>query len=946
MRSLATPLIVFALMIVTAGLVDFVDRSSDPGPVELLAENEIRHDAPFKPAGSDDAQAPHSWDGGPEDEDLASRRSWELMRLADPRTGRIPPDIHRREREFVRDLPQRRESALLEAAGPTRVNLAASWRSRGPWNVGGRTRALAIDVSDPSYQTVLAGGASGGMWRSTDDGLSWTLQTGSSQLHSVTCIAQDVRAGHENVWYYGTGEWRGGTTLEATYLGDGIFKSVDGGQTWALLPSTSGAPPNRLSNDFQLVHRLAIDPSNLVEDEVYAATYGRIMRSVDGGDTFVPVLGQSDAVSSLWTEVVVSSSGVVYATKSSTSSGAIQGIYRSPDGLAWTEITPSWAPRFRRVVLALAPADQNILYCMLEAEPNSRDDVRLYKYTYVSGDGSGAGGIWEDRSLEMRRLPVATTTTVVDTQSNYNMLLAIHPSSPDIVYLGARHLWRSTDGFATADHITHIGGAGSDYRQWDMHSLVFRPGSGAVAYTGSDVGVHKTLDALAPAPVWENLNHGYNTTQHYTVYLDEDAPGNPVLTGGMQDNGSWATFSTLSDVDWIDHTGADGGYGGIYDTTEAVGTYFYSWQNGPIVRLKVDNQTGAWISGTQCHPTDAGDFLFINPYMLDPLDHRIIYMATSRGIWRNNDHTAIPEYTGGPVMTNWEHLTTEPRGQYISALDVSRGAARVLYYGTADGTVWKLENATTAPAGSAPSRLVNIPEIMGSYVSGIAIHPDDEQEVLLSCSNYEAVSLFHTIYGGASWQAVEGNLGGEGGPAVFDVAIFPNPDGGGDIYFAATSTGLYSTSELAGPNTIWHLEAPDSIGNALVHRLATRPADGTIAAATYGKGIYSIFTGLSTAVDETPQTGRTVLAQNYPNPFNPQTTIHYEISASGQIDLTVFDVAGRRVKTLASGFVEAGQHDAQWDGRDEAGERVASGVYLYRLRAGDHVETKRMVMVK
>jgi flagellar hook assembly protein FlgD len=83
-----------------------------------------------------------------------------------------------------------------------------------------------------------------------------------------------------------------------------------------------------------------------------------------------------------------------------------------------------------------------------------------------------------------------------------------------------------------------------------------------------------------------------------------------------------------------------------------------------------------------------------------------------------------------------------------------------------------------------------------------------------------------------------------------------------------------------------------------------------------------------------------------PNPFNPQTTISYSLGAAGDGELAIYDLAGRRVKTLVSGYVDAGQHEAQWGGRDEQGRRVASGVYLYRLVAGDFVETRRMVLLK
>jgi hypothetical protein len=83
-----------------------------------------------------------------------------------------------------------------------------------------------------------------------------------------------------------------------------------------------------------------------------------------------------------------------------------------------------------------------------------------------------------------------------------------------------------------------------------------------------------------------------------------------------------------------------------------------------------------------------------------------------------------------------------------------------------------------------------------------------------------------------------------------------------------------------------------------------------------------------------------------PNPFNPQTTITYSMRKGGRVELRVIDVLGRRVRTLASGFVQAGEHDVVWNGRDDSGERVAPGVYLYRLSTEDVVETRKLVLLK
>ncbi len=88
------------------------------------------------------------------------------------------------------------------------------------------------------------------------------------------------------------------------------------------------------------------------------------------------------------------------------------------------------------------------------------------------------------------------------------------------------------------------------------------------------------------------------------------------------------------------------------------------------------------------------------------------------------------------------------------------------------------------------------------------------------------------------------------------------------------------------------------------------------------------------------------LKQNYPNPFNPVTNIGFAISDFGFVELKVFDTAGRLVKTLVSENRDAGVHSVQWDATDDVGVKVASGIYLYQLKAANYVEVKKMALLK
>ncbi len=445
----------------------------------------------------------------------AERIVWERIRLADPNTGEVPRNIRQKEMIFAKTLPK--SKALSKA----------NWVHRGPYNVGGRTRALAMDVLDEN--TLLAGGASGGMYRSTDGGQSWIMTTDANQLHNVSCVSQDIRIGKEHIWYFGSGELRGSSASGggAYYQGNGIYKSEDGGLSWDSISVTATNTPHNFDSDFDFIWNIETDPSNDSLDVVYAATYGSIYRSEDGGDSWSLQLGGGSAY---YSNVEISSNGVVYAALSSD--GIDKGIWRSTDGNNWINITDSlFPPVYGRIAIGINPANENEVY-FLAAETDGygqHTDVffggeawtSLWKYEANNGN-------WTDLSAN---IPSNQTTTFdnFNSQGGYDLLVKVHPSSPNIVYIGGTNLWRSTDGFTTPNNTMIIGGyfVGS-YEgdgNWgvyknhhpDQHDLLFLPSNDSIILSATDGGVYKSYNTFQDTVVWTSLNNGYYTTQLYAV---------------------------------------------------------------------------------------------------------------------------------------------------------------------------------------------------------------------------------------------------------------------------------------------------------------------------------------------------------------------------------------------------------------------------------------------
>jgi hypothetical protein len=874
------------------------------------------------------------------EDDPGARAEFEEMRLRDPATGLIPNGIRQKELAFAARIPSR--ESLDGLAKFSRVAAPLVWTKRGPRNVGGRTRALALDVT--TTNVILAGGVSGGIWRSTDDGANWAMATTTAQLRSITCIAQDTRSGKGTIWYAGSGEASGNSASggAASFRGDGIYKSTDGGVTWAQLPSTVSGTPQVFDKAFDYVTNVAIDPSNLAQDEVYAAAGNTIQRSTDGGTTWTAVLGTLSL--SAWSDVQVNPSGVVYAAINSSS--AQGGIWRSADGVTWTNISSGvtgFPSTFSRVGIGISPSSPNVVMFLVQGTSgtNGVDQInghQLWKYTYLSGDGSGAAGTWQNRGVNLPNLGIANDP--FDSQGGYDLIVRFKPDDTSTVFVGGSSLYRSTNGFSSTATTQRIGGYNPGVTNGtypnhhpDQHALAFLPTNPLVLYSGHDGGISKTTNDLGSPQAWTSLNNGYQVSQFYTICLDHGTPGSPSITGGTQDNGTWGTTSSSGATAWVSRFSGDGAFCDISDGETA---YLVSAQSGITYRFRASD--GAW---TRVDPAGGTGYSFISPFAADPSDRTILYFAGGASLWLQSNLDGLGfGFSNGSPSLGWTNLTAAGiAGTTISAIGVSKTPASRVYYGSANGKIYRLDNASGATAATVPTDVwtgKGLPA--GAYVSCIAVDPSNADRAMAVFSNYNTASLFMTTDGGTSWTGVEGNLGGTTGPSTRWASIVPFS--GTTTYFVGASTGLYSTTVLNGASTVWAQEGASTIGNVVVDMMDYRLSDGTIVVGTHGGGVWSSVIA-PTGVAEAPLPNATALYQNYPNPFNPSTTIQYQLATDARVTLTVYDVTGAAVATLVDGSVAAGPHSVVW-----APWNLASGVYFYTLRAGAYGQTRSLVLLK
>ncbi len=893
------------------------------------------------------------------DEEGEGRGNYELMQLRDPATGKIPSHIREKELAFASGLPND-----IFASGAYGKTTASSlvWQPRGPWNVGGRTRAFAIDAANEN--NLLAGTVSGGMWRSTDGGSSWAVTTPINAYMNVSCITQDRRPGHTNIWYYGSGEASGASASAggAYYLGNGVFKSTDSGVTWNVLASTTSALVSGFDTWADLLWNIVADSSNATQDVVYAAAYGGIHRTIDGGTTWTSVLGTFGASSDCYyTDVAVSKSGIVYATLSSD--GPSRGLYRSTDGVTFTNITPSTFPTtYNRIKIAISPADENQVYFLGNTPGFGQPDTNyvgtiewnsLWKYNYLSGDGSGTGGAWDDRS---RNLPNSGGPfDKFMTQGSYDIVIKVKPNDTNTVFIGGTNVYRSTSGFADTAHTTYIGGYqqgatlpivnGYANHHPDQHEIVFYPSNPNKMISTNDGGIFRTTNNTASPLVWNSLNNGYISSMFYTCAIDH-ASTNDILIGGAQDNGSWYTNNTTLTSPWVTPRGGDGSYCAIADNSSA---FYFSIQQGKMMKARL-NASGAIDSFARIDPIGGSGYQFVNPFTLDPNNTDMMYLIAGRALWRNNSLSGIPYLSNwDTISTNWVKFPDSLSGGTYTAVAVSTTPANRVYLGTSSRRVYKVDNSNTGTPAKVEitSTTVNNTFPSGGNVSCIAVDPSNADNVMVVFSNYNVYSLYFSRNGGTSWAKIGGNLepniaGNGNGPSLRWAKIIPVT--GGTVYLVGTSTGLYATTEIDSVNTVWTQQATTTIGSSVVDMIDYRATDGLVVIATHGHGMFSTHithvADVNTVKQITAVTPSFEL-KNYPNPFTNQTTISFNLPAAANISITITDGTGRLVSTVTDGYLGAGTHNLPFNST-----RLAAGVYYCSLKVGNSGATSRMLVIE
>lgn len=596
---------------------------------------------------------------------------------------------------------------------------SVSWFSIGPMpgtypgygNISSRITSIKINPVNPNI--VYLGAAFGGIWKSTDAGLTWTVKTDNEVSLSTGAIAIDPT--NTNIIYYGTGE---ATYSGASYYGRGLLKSTNGGDTWTSI--TSGLP------NLTYFARIVIRPGH--NNELLAALgNGGLFRSTNSG------LNWTQLIYSRTDDVVFSPSG---DTAYSLGPG---GFFVSLNGGASFNTVSTGITNFgTRSHVALCKSQPNILYISIYA--------------------SSAITVWKSTNAGYNFTQVSVGTNFNGGQAWYDFYMHVNPFDPNYAYVGSIDIWRTTDGGTSFQNITN-GYSGGNVHV-DQHNLDFHPTNPNIMYSVNDGGVWYSTDR---GTTFTNMNSTLTLTQFYRIASD---PSNAAhIMGGTQDNGTQRTLGTMN---W---TGAFGGDGGDVCFQSQNNNYIIGETQNNGVRRSTNggaswasatsglSGTGAWVGPLLSHPDSAGIFYTARQSVFKSTNNAASWFSISSGISGTIREMAIsksnPAYMYATIGSSvykstdcgytFSNVTSGTPGRTITSVNVhpdSSNVAILTFSGFGGGKIYKTSNGGTNwfnISGDLPDSPTN---------DGMFYYPGYATNVILVGMD---VGVFVTYNNGQSW---------------------------------------------------------------------------------------------------------------------------------------------------------------------------------------------------
>ncbi|MBZ0269363.1 T9SS type A sorting domain-containing protein [bacterium] len=747
---------------------------------------------------------------------------------------------------------------------------AAAWFEIGPVNLTGRILAIAFHPSNPDI--VYVGAASGGLWKSTDGGDTWTPVTDELPTLGIGGVAVDPF--DPDIVVIGTGE----ATPNSDALGGvGILRSTDAGATWN---TTNVTIPVDTGHGF---HCIEVHP---VTGVFLAGSNSGLWRSSDAGASWTMVDGSGQDVFDVkWKP---GDSSRVYSARGGAFGGTTLRVSTN-GGVTWANLSGSGYPS--------SSGNSKTKIAVTADQP-----AWIYAHV-VSTSGYGTRGVYRSTNDGANWTTRNSSLNMTGGQGWYNNTIAVDPNDATRVIAGGVELYGSSDGGSSFAEVGDGYGLGTDTAvHWDHHAIAYEPGSNSTLWVGCDGGVWRSTDDGAN---WLSRREGIGTYQFYDICVSQSDPG--VTLGGAQDNG---VPGRVGVDDWFtSNLFADGFVCNIHPTDEL--KIHAEWQGGNHVK---STDGGLTWRDLQDGISGGGDWL--TPVAMDRNQANHLFTESSGGIWWRGPGGGIVWHQRGTHSARW--------------IDISRVDGNV---------VWTINGGTARPYlttddGLNWSQVSNYGFSVGSSTKVLA-HPTDVQTALVTFSGYSAANVAITTDMGASWTDVTGDLPHQPVNAIAIDPQFP------DDWYIGTDVGVW-TSTNGGAN--W---TPFDTGlpNAVVSDLEIRESARKLVAGTYGRGAWEIqIAGATVASPEVAGAApwNLMLDPPAPNPMTDRAVLRFAARSDAPVELSIFDVAGRRITNLADFSSGDGRiRNVSWYPDD-----VAAGVYFAVLRAGEARITRKVVVTR
>jgi photosystem II stability/assembly factor-like uncharacterized protein len=852
----------------------------------------------------------------------------------------------------------------------TKVFDHLSYRFIGPAGMGGRVTDVESIPGRPQVAYVGTGG--GGLWKTTNAGVTWTPIFERQNTFSIGDLALDPQ--NPEVIWVGTGETNPRNSVS---FGDGLYRSTDGGKTWTHM-GLSGT---------ERISRILVHPknSNVVLVGALGHAFGPhpdrgVFLTTDGGKTWQKTLyvDPSHGVADLDIDPV--NPNIVYAAMwkferkpwTFTSGSEQGGIFRSVDGgLTWKKLTSGLPKLMGRAGVKVAPSRPQTVYVIAESKEGS-----LFR---SDNGGDTFVKVTENADIVMRGF--------------YFTDLRVDPQNADRLYALSYTVQLSIDGGKTwKDTAAEI--------HPDMHAMWIDPTNPDVLWLGCDGGVASSLDRGAKWRYHNNIPLG----QYYQIHADNRLPFY-YLTGGQQDNSTWTGPSRnreakgIANADWRVITGGDGFYA-LSDPADP-DIFLSESQGGRIVRT--DMRTGEqksvgpapraalateakyrfnWNTPIVASPHGKSTFYYAGNVIFQSTNFGKSWEPISPDLSTNDKSKYVP--AGGPVF--FEATTAENNGTVIN-LSESPVKSGVIWAGTDDGNVQVTVNGGgrwTNVGPNLPGLAANsvISHVEASRTNADTAYVAAERHMFDDFSPY----IFKTIDGGKTFTNIAGDL-----PKSAYVQVVKEDPKNPKLLYAGTELGLFVSYE---GGLKWQPLLMKNMPRVAVHDLLVHPRDNDLVVATHGRGI-AIFDDATALQQMTPAIAaerahlfapreglRINRTSNYsmmgddgfygPNPpAGALLTYHVAAKPAKEkpVKLHIFDANGMKVAEVRNPPAEAGLNRAAWNLRFDApkprkeaapGEADSEGArggalgavpalpgrYTVRLLLGDEVVSEQPLVVK